>query len=211
MHFASTLVLCCDAPARTSISASSARMIRCMGASCKPPGSLSAPGDHQVETTLTSRSGHILLCRNRGRHSSRHRGRSIVCTWVRSIVCTWHHHRGHNSSSQQSHSRRMSCINWSAPPAPEIHTNTVLMASQAPEILVNHMKDALKMTSKQVQMTVKGHPAEVDKALSAIRMAVNVTSVKEVNPYAPASLIVPVLPEHVETIRQVMLDVAWWW
>jgi len=59
-----------------------------------------------------------------------------------------------------------------------------------------------------VHIYVKGHPVEVDKALSAIRVEVNVTSVLEVNPYAPASKLVPIAPEHVEKVRSIMLEVA---
>jgi len=59
-----------------------------------------------------------------------------------------------------------------------------------------------------VHVYVKGPPEEADKALAAIRAAVNVTNVSEVNPYAPASLVMPVMPEHTAQVRNIMLDVA---
>merc|ERR1712164_133289 len=46
-----------------------------------------------------------------------------------------------------------------------------------------------------VHVYVKGHPAEVDQVLAAIRAELDVSSIAEVNPYAPASLVMPVAPE----------------
>lgn len=59
-----------------------------------------------------------------------------------------------------------------------------------------------------VHVYVKGHPAEVDRVLAAIRAELDVSSIAEVNPYAPASLVMPVAPEHVQKVRGIMLDVA---
>jgi len=62
--------------------------------------------------------------------------------------------------------------------------------------------------SAMVNIYVKGNPIEVDKALSAIREETNVSNVLEVNPYAPASKLLPIQPEHVDKVRSIMLEVA---